>query len=73
MHRCTIWAENFGSNFTQCVNDISNIMCAYYGWACFHASRYEVVNLVMDFLGLNFEPSITKVIDKVPETEAQFG
>jgi hypothetical protein len=48
-------------------------MCAYYGWACFHASRYEVVNLVMDFLGLNFEPSITKVIDKVPETEAQFG
>ncbi len=26
---------NFGSNFTQCVNDIWSTMCAYVGWACF--------------------------------------
>ncbi len=33
-HCCTIWAQNFGSNLSQCVSDIWNITHPYDEWAC---------------------------------------
>jgi len=35
VHWWNIWAWNFGSNLTQWVSDIWNVMCAYDGWRCF--------------------------------------
>jgi hypothetical protein len=70
-----------GSNFTQCVIDIWNIMYAYDGWACsieMQASRWEVLldpikgNLMFNFnwtgvgwLPLSFDSVIKSIINNL--------
>ncbi len=57
------------SNFTQCVSDISSIMCAYDEWTCsieVYASRWwEVLELVREVFGLNLPLRAESLCDEL--------